>query len=116
MAKVRKIKKIVKPWGCELWYAQSPYYLGKIITIEKGKRLSLQYHKKKHETVYALRGRWLLRLGNTRRLMRPGMAMVIPPGAMHRFESPFGRVTLLEVSTAHPDDVTRIEDDFGRCK
>jgi len=114
MAKFQKIKRVKKPWGCEIWYAQSQHYLGKIIVIEKGKRLSLQYHKKKHETAYALRGRWVLRLGNKRHVMTPGRAMAIPPGTVHRFESPFGRATLLEVSTPQADDVVRLQDDYGR--
>ena len=109
-----KIRKVIKPWGHELWYAHSPHYFGKIIVIEKGKRLSLQYHKKKHETVYTLRGRWMLRVGNKSRIMAPGSAIVIPPGAVHRFEARFGRATLLEVSTGHADDVIRLEDDYGR--
>lgn len=114
MAKLQKVKKVKKPWGSELWYAHGEHYLGKIIVIEKGRRLSLQYHKKKHETVYALRGRWVLRISGKRILMRPGYSMAIAPKTIHRFEAPYGRATLLEVSTPQAADVVRLEDDYGR--
>jgi mannose-6-phosphate isomerase-like protein (cupin superfamily) len=84
------------------------------LVIEKGHRLSLQYHKKKHETVYTLRGRWRLVLGNAASVQRPGCVTVIPPGTVHRFESPFGRTTLLEVSTPEAWDVVRLADDYKR--
>ena len=40
--------------------------------------------------------------------------MAIPPRTVHRFAAPAGRVTLVEVSTHHPDDTVRIKDDYGR--
>ncbi|MHB2025406.1 MAG: cupin domain-containing protein [Elusimicrobiota bacterium] len=110
-----KIMIVKKPWGREVWYAQSSSYVGKIITVEKGKRLSLQFHRKKRETVYSLKGRWLLELDGRRRVMRPGQAADIAPGMVHRFSAPYGRATLLEVSTPQTDDVVRLEDDYGRA-
>ena len=109
-----KPKRVPKPWGHELWWAQAERYVGKLLVIEKGKRLSLQYHKKKHETIFTLRGRLKLRLGARTRVLGPGTAVPIPPLTVHRFEAPFGRVTLLEVSTPEVWDVVRLQDDFGR--
>ena len=111
-----KIKRVPKPWGHELWWAQAPKYVGKLLVIEKGKRLSLQYHKKKHETIFTLRGRLRLRLGSRTSVVGPGNAVPIPPRTVHRFEAPFGRVTLLEVSTPEVWDVVRLQDDYGRTK
>lgn len=108
------LKRVDKPWGHEIWWAQAPAYVGKLIVIEKSKRLSLQYHKKKHETIYVLRGRLRLRLGPRSRLLAAGAAATIPPKTVHRFEAPFGRVTLLEVSTPEVWDVVRLQDDYGR--
>lgn len=107
-------KKVLKPWGHELWWAHSKKYVGKVLVINKGKRLSLQFHEKKHETVYTLAGRWRLRLGTRRSVQKPGSVTVIPPRTIHRFEAPYGQATLLEVSTPEVWDVVRLEDDYRR--
>lgn len=111
-----KPKPVPKPWGYELWWAREARYAGKLLVIEKGRRLSLQYHRKKHETIYTLRGRWRLVLGGRRtsRIQRPGSVTTIPPRTIHRFEAPYGRVTLIEVSTPELWDVVRLQDDYKR--
>lgn len=111
---MRGVKVVEKPWGREIWYARSPRYVGKILIINKGHRLSRQYHKIKHETLYALKGRFLLELGRRKKVVGPGSAFVIPPGMVHRFEARYGPVTLLEVSTPEVWDVVRLSDDYGR--
>lgn len=109
-----KLKKVIKPWGWELWYAHTTDYAGKIIRIHKGHRLSRQYHRYKHETIYADRGRWILEIGGRKIAMRPGMAVDIPPGTVHRISCPREEVRLLEVSTPQVNDIIRLEDDYGR--
>ena len=109
-----KPKKVKKPWGWELWFAHSRHYLGKIIFIKKGHRLSKQLHRRKHETVYAHLGAWILEINGRKRRMSPGAVAIIPPRTIHRFSAPSENVWLLEVSTAHPKDVVRLEDDYGR--
>ena len=104
-----------KPWGREIIYAKSTRYIGKLLIIEKGHRLSLQYHRRKHETIYILEGRPVIRLGGRRVTARPGTAFIIPPKIIHRFEAPYERVTLLEVSTPQAADVVRLEDDYTRA-
>src|ERR1035437_4483923 len=106
---------VKKPWGQELIFASAPgLYLGKILTINKGARLSLQYHTKKHETLYVLKGRCLMEIKGKKAVYKPGDAAPIPTGVRHRFAAPYGRVTLLEVSTYHPDDTVRLKDDYNR--
>ncbi|MDX6770818.1 MAG: cupin domain-containing protein [Elusimicrobiota bacterium] len=109
-----KTALIKKPWGRELLFARHARYVGKIIVIEKGHRLSLQYHRKKHETVYVLAGRLRLTLGRGTRTLGPGASFAVPPGRTHRFAAVGGRVTLVEVSTPELDDVVRLQDDYGR--
>jgi mannose-6-phosphate isomerase len=109
-----KPKKVKKPWGWELWFAHTRHYVGKIIFIKKGHRLSLQRHRFKHETIYTQKGSWLLILGNQKRRMSAGDFQVISPGRVHRFCAPYGDVHLLEVSTPQVNDVIRLEDDYGR--
>ena len=109
-----KTKTIKKPWGHELLFARHARYAGKLLVIEKGRRLSLQYHRRKHESIYVLEGRLRLTLGRATRVAGPGTAFMVPPGRTHRFAAPTGRVTLVEVSTPELDDVVRLQDDYGR--
>lgn len=49
-------RKVEKPWGYELIYAETEKYAGKILFVAKGHQLSLQYHKVKDETIHIYRG------------------------------------------------------------
>lgn len=106
-----------KPWGYELLFAHTPHYLGKILHIDAGESLSLQYHENKTETIFVIQGEADI---ETRPDGRPevvrlgkGQGFDIPAGTIHRFSSP-GGCDLVEVSTSHPDDVVRLEDRYGR--
>ncbi len=112
--KTTPVETVKKPWGRELIFARASKYVGKILVIEKGRRLSLQYHRKKHESLMVLRGKLGLRLGKTTKIVGPGTAFAVPPRTIHRFEAPKGRVTLIEVSTPELWDVVRLQDDYGR--
>ena len=115
MVAKNKTTIVKKPWGQENIFASATgLYLGKILTINKGARLSLQYHTKKHETLYVLKGRCLMEIKGRKAVYEPGDAAPIPTGVRHRFSAPYGRVTLLEVSTYHPDDTVRLKDDYKR--
>ena len=111
------MKHVDKPWGHEVWFAQTERYVGKILVIEAGKRLSLQYHRVKDESIYVQEGKLRLTLERDGELevedLGPGEACHIPPGTRHRFEA-LERCVLCEVSTPEVDDVVRLEDDFGR--
>ena len=50
------MRKVEKPWGHEIIWAETTNYVGKLLHIKAGHRLSLQYHKVKEETVYVLSG------------------------------------------------------------
>lgn len=108
-----------KPWGYEELWAKTDRYAGKIIYINSGKRLSLQLHREKEETIRVLEGRLLLVCGDSEDslqeiMLNPGESMHISPGLIHRFCAPDGDVKLMEVSTTELDDVVRIQDDYGR--
>jgi mannose-6-phosphate isomerase-like protein (cupin superfamily) len=51
-----KVVRVSKPWGHETIWAQSDRYVGKILHINAGQELSVQYHNRKDETVYLLSG------------------------------------------------------------
>ncbi|MCL6580124.1 MAG: cupin domain-containing protein [Firmicutes bacterium] len=104
---------VPKPWGREVWWAESPSYLGKTLEVRAGHRLSLQYHRLKLETLHFVRGEGLLVLGEADHPIISGTSVTIPPGVPHRLVADTDLV-VLEVSTAHPDDVVRLEDAYGR--
>jgi mannose-6-phosphate isomerase len=109
---------VPKPWGQELIWAVTDRYAGKILVIEAGKRLSLQRHDRKDESIYILSGRLRLSLEDDDGEVRvtelgPGEARHVPIGRVHRFEA-VERTELFEVSTPELDDVVRLSDDFGR--
>jgi mannose-6-phosphate isomerase-like protein (cupin superfamily) len=112
-------RRVEKPWGHELIWAHTERYVGKLLVIEPGKRLSLQKHLRKDESIYVLRGRLRLHLEDDSGALRveelaPGEHRRIAPGRVHRFEATDARVELLEVSSPELDDVVRLEDDYGR--
>lgn len=108
-------RRVDKPWGHELIFALVPKkYAGKLLVIENGKRLSLQFHRRKTESLFVLKGKLTLTLGRATRVAGPGAAFEVKPGTVHRFAARHGRVTLIEVSTTELDDVVRLQDDYGR--
>ena len=111
-----RLKEIKKPWGKEIWFAQAPKYVGKILVINKGHRLSRQYHKVKHETLYALSGECSIELDGIVKTLKPGQSVIVPPRHIHRLHAKKSRATLAEVSTPEVEDVVRLSDDYGRTK
>ena len=114
-----EIRRVEKPWGHEEIWAHTERYVGKILVIEPGKRLSLQYHEHKDESIRVLSGTLRLHIeGDDGTLatqdLGPGESRRIPTGRRHRFEALDQRLELVEVSTPELDDVVRIDDDFGR--
>ena len=111
--------RVEKPWGYELIWARTDRYVGKILHIEPGHVLSLQYHNKKDESIYVLSGEIILRLkqGDTliERRMTPGSAFHIQPTLVHQFEAVTAS-DLLEASTPELDDVVRLQDRYGRVQ
>ena len=110
-----------KPWGHEIRWAITDRYLGKILHINSGQKLSRQYHEVKDESIYVLKGVLILEVGSGKDLythiLREGQTYRVRPGTIHRFAAPAdGYVKLIEVSTPVVDDVIRIEDVYGRAK
>jgi quercetin dioxygenase-like cupin family protein len=107
-----------KPWGHELIWAETDRYVGKVLVIETGRRLSLQRHRVKDESILVEAGRLRLYLEDDEGTvaiqdLSPGDSRRIETGRIHRYEA-IERCTLIEISTPELDDVVRIEDDFGR--
>jgi oxalate decarboxylase/phosphoglucose isomerase-like protein (cupin superfamily) len=111
--------RVDKPWGYELRWAITDRYLGKVIHVDAGHALSLQYHVQKDEAILVLRGELDLVLEDgegelvTHR-MGEGMSARVRPGRRHRFVA-VTDVDLVEVSSPEIDDVVRLSDDYGRA-
>lgn len=110
--------QVEKPWGWELWWTVTDRYVGKVIFIAAGHRLSLQYHTEKDESIFVIEGDMVLHLENGDGELEPieltaGDYRRVPVGKRHRFEA-ITDTRLIEVSTPELDDVVRLEDDFGR--
>ena len=79
-----EIKKVGKVWGHEEWIVNKDY-CGKKLVLKKGFRCSVHYHKQKDETLYLIKGKVLLELGKSKKILNLGDAVNIPKGARHRF-------------------------------
>ncbi|MEA2675094.1 MAG: mannose-6-phosphate isomerase [Chloroflexota bacterium] len=111
-------RRVEKPWGHEIIWAHAAQYVGKLIVIETGRRLSFQYHEAKDEWIYVLSGRLLLTLENDAGVVEdselgPGEGAHVAVLRKHRYTA-IETCTLIEVSTPELDDVVRLSDDFGR--
>ena len=112
------IRRVDKPWGYELIWAQTDDYVGKILHLNQGEALSLQYHEIKDETIYVHSGEIQLELENESgemitSVLKAGESARIHPGRKHRMTA-LRDSDLLEASTNHLDDVVRLEDRYGR--
>lgn len=109
--------RVDKPWGYELHWAKTERYVGKIIHVDAGHALSLQYHRVKDETILVWSGRIRFETGRgdayVTREMGPGESVHIAPGTVHRM-SALEPTDIFEVSTPELDDVVRLEDRYGR--
>jgi mannose-6-phosphate isomerase len=111
--------RVDKPWGYELRWAITDRYLGKLIHINQGHALSLQYHVQKDEWIYLQSGALDLQLEDDSGEMQthslaPGMSAHVPAGRRHRFAARED-CDVFEVSSPEIDDVVRIEDSYGRA-
>ncbi len=113
-------RRVEKPWGWELIWAETGDYVGKILFVAAGHSLSLQYHERKDESWFVQSGRARLELGASGAAVLnevaigAGEAFHYPPGTVHRVTA-LEDTTILEVSTPHLDDVIRLEDAYGRA-
>ena len=111
------LTRVEKPWGYELHWAKTDRYVGKLIHVNAGHALSLQYHNLKDETIYLHSGLVLFEIDRDGNLsqheMHPGEAVHITPKTVHRMTA-IEDSDIFEVSTPELHDVVRLEDRYGR--
>jgi mannose-6-phosphate isomerase len=112
-------RKVEKPWGYELIWAETAQYVGKVLFVKAGESLSLQFHRVKDESWLVQQGRAKLELGSAgdailnEEVIAAGATFHFRPGTVHRITA-LEDTTIVEVSTAQLDDVVRLEDRYGR--
>jgi mannose-6-phosphate isomerase len=114
------MKIIDKPWGKEELLEINDHYMVKKLTMWKGHRCSLQYHKQKKETIYVLSGQLKIYSGSSEnelavKIYGPNETITLLPGTIHRMEG-LEDCVYLEASTPQMEDVVRIQDDYNRTK
>lgn len=113
------VKRIEKPWGYELhWVPESKPYMGKIIHIKKGVRLSLQKHDQKEESWFLISGKakiiWDDESGELKEVeMESGKGYSCQTNQRHRLAG-ITDCDIIEVSTPEIGTTYRLEDDYQR--
>lgn len=115
---IEGVRRVEKPWGYEVIWAETELYVGKVLHVRAGEALSLQYHERKDETIYVLSGEVRLLAGSSADdleefIMSTGQRFRTRPGTVHRMIA-VEDSDLLEASTPHLDDVVRLDDRYGR--
>jgi mannose-6-phosphate isomerase len=112
------VRRVEKPWGYELIWAHTERYVGKLLHVKQGHKLSYQFHNKKDETIHLQSGELLFVVdegqGPVELRMKPGESYHIKPLTKHRMVA-ITDCDILEVSTPELDDVVRLEDSYGRA-
>jgi mannose-6-phosphate isomerase len=114
-----EVRRVEKPWGHEIIWACNDLYVGKILHVKAGHKLSVQYHRLKDETIYLLSGtmRYWVKLEGDEEI-RPvavgqGEAFRTRPYTIHYIEA-VTDCDVLEASTPQIDDIVRLQDAYGR--
>ena len=112
-------QKVDKPWGYEIIFTPSGLErAGKVLFIREGKRLSLQYHEQKEESLCLYSGKAVIWLENDqgeieKKEMVPGQGYLILSGQKHRIEAEENSI-VFEVSSPEKGVTHRVEDDYQR--
>jgi len=113
------VKKVEKPWGYELHFVpQDQPYMGKLIHIDAGKRLSLQYHDQKIESWWLVSGKAKAIWDNSQgklveTTLESGKGYTTSIGQRHRLLG-ITDCDIIEVSTPELGTTYRLEDDYKR--
>ena len=112
-------RHIEKPWGYELhWVPENIPYMGKVLHINEGKRLSLQIHDTKQESWFLLNGSAKVVWDNNKgelieTQLQKGVGYTCMVGQRHRLVG-ITDCDVLEVSTPEEGTTLRLEDDYKR--
>lgn len=113
------VRRIDKPWGYELhWVPENAPYMGKLIHINAGARLSLQIHDEKQESWFLIGGEAKVIWENSEgdmdeTVLEKGVGYSTKVGQKHRLAG-VTDCDIIEVSTPEKGTTWRLEDDYSR--
>lgn len=112
-------RRVEKPWGWEIHFVPDDKpYMGKILHINAGKRLSLQVHDEKLESWYLINGKAKLVVENNEEKLEEielerDLGYSCSLNQKHRLMG-ITDCDIVEVSTPEVGTTYRLEDDFKR--
>lgn len=113
------VEKEQRPWGRFEVLLDEPGYKVKRVTVEPGKRLSLQFHHHRSEHWHIVLGEGFATIGDREIVVGAGQSIDIPSNVQHRLENAGGvPLVFVEVqrgSKLVESDIVRLQDDYGRC-
>ena len=106
-----------RPWGSFELFTLNEKSTVKLVNVDSGKRLSLQYHSERSEFWKVVTGMVEVTLNSSKVILKKGDIITIPVGAIHRIAGIEDSI-ILEISFGEFDekDIVRLDDDFGRSK
>lgn len=113
------VRRIEKPWGYELhWVPEDAPYMGKVLHINAGARLSLQVHDEKQESWFLVNGEAAVIWENDQgelveTKLEKGVGYSTRVGQKHRLKG-ITDCDIVEVSTPELGTTWRLEDDYAR--
>jgi mannose-6-phosphate isomerase-like protein (cupin superfamily) len=105
-----------RPWGSFTQFTHNEPSTVKIITVNSGQELSLQYHTKRSEFWRVIAGNPIITIDNAVTEANVGDEFTVPVQAKHRIAAQDEDVVILEISmgTFDEDDIVRLADKYGR--
>ncbi|MDL2363497.1 MAG: cupin [Patescibacteria group bacterium] len=113
------VKRVEKPWGYELhWVPENAPYMGKIMHMNAGSRMSLQVHDEKQETYLVIAGEAAVIWENEKgelieTKLEPGKGYSTKVGQRHRLKG-ITDCDIVEASTPELGTTWRLDDDYAR--
>lgn len=104
-----------KIWGKEYLLCKTDKYAFKRLEVDKGKNLSKQYHKEKHETWHIVEGLGTAIVAGRTYSVKPGMTFILPPMTVHQVRADSEKLVIIEASTPELQDIVRLEMGFDLC-
>jgi len=118
--KFKPEKDFKRPWGGFIKFIDNEPCTVKILFVDKGGKLSLQFHRLREEFWYVISGEIKVTLGRSlkslkKKSLKEGESFKIPKRFLHRIEG-IKESKVLEISAGKfiENDEIRIEDKYGR--
>ena len=113
-------QRVFRPWGSYETLDETDRFKVKRIIVTPGAKLSLQMHHHRAEHWVVVKGTAKIVCGDKEFIMTEDQSNYIPLGTMHRLENP-GVIPLeiIEIQTGSylgEDDITRVDDHYGRVE